>query len=105
MASGRPSASSGNKYKHRDHRKAIHHKHTIINQMKRIKYIMVMAMLSLMVCLYVPARAQFSGSEELGSEADTPPGMGDVPVDGGLSVLLGGGAVLGYRRLRKGRKK
>jgi hypothetical protein len=73
--------------------------------MKRIKYIMIMSMLSLMVCLYVPARAQFAGSEELGSETDTPPGMGDVPVDGGLSVLLGVGAVLGYRRLRKRRKR
>jgi hypothetical protein len=73
--------------------------------MKRIKYIMIMAIVSLMVCLYVPARAQFSGSEELGSEADFPPGMGDVPVDGGISLLLGAGAVLGYRQLRKGRKK
>ena len=73
--------------------------------MKRIKYIMIMAMVSLMVCLYVPARAQFAGSEELGSETDTPPGMGDVPVDGGLSVLLGAGAVMGYRQLRKRRKK
>jgi hypothetical protein len=73
--------------------------------MKRIKYILVMAIISLMVCLNVPAHAQYSGSEELSSETDFPPGMGDVPVDGGISLLLGAGAVLGYRQLRKGRKK
>lgn len=73
--------------------------------MKQIKYISFMAMLSMMVCLNVPAKAQFAGSEELGSESDLPPGMGDVPVDGGISLLLGAGAVLGYRQLRKERKK
>jgi len=42
----------------------------------------------------------FNGGEELlGSETD-PPSMGDVPVDGGLSLLLAAGTALGYRQLR-----
>jgi len=43
----------------------------------------------------------FNGGEELlGSETDPPPSMGDVPVDGGLSLLLAAGTALGYRQLR-----
>lgn len=41
--------------------------------------------------------------EELGSETDGPPSMGgDVPVDGGLSLLLAAGAAFGSRRLLRG---
>jgi hypothetical protein len=42
--------------------------------------------------------------EELGSEVDpSPPSMGgDIPVDGGLSLLLAAGAAFGSRRLLRG---
>ena len=48
----------------------------------------------------MPVLAQ---EEELGTENG--PAMGDVPVDGGLSLLLAAGAAVGVRRLyRKGTK-
>ena len=49
----------------------------------------------------LPVLAQ---EEELGTENG--PAMGDVPVDGGLSLLLAAGAAIGGRRLyRQGAKK
>lgn len=39
-------------------------------------------------------------AEDLGTEAD-PPSMGDVPVDGGLSLLLAAGAAYGVRRVHR----
>ena len=41
-------------------------------------------------------------AEDLGTEAD-PPSMGDIPVDGGLSLLLAAGAAYGVKRVRKRR--
>jgi len=46
----------------------------------------------------------FAQEEELG--VDNAPTMGDVPVDGGLSLLLAAGAAFGGRRLyRHGAKQ
>jgi hypothetical protein len=57
------------------------------------------------LCIFMiaslPVLAQ---DEELGTESG--PSMGDVPVDGGLSLLLAAGAAFGGRRLyRQGTKK
>ncbi len=43
--------------------------------------------------------------EELGSESGEPPAMGDVPVDGGLSLLIAAGAAFGSRRLLRGARE
>lgn len=42
-------------------------------------------------------------AEDLGTEAD-PPSMGDIPVDGGITLLLAAGAAYGVQRMR-GKKK
>lgn len=39
-------------------------------------------------------------AEELGAEADVP-SMGDIPLDGGLSLLLAAGAAYGVRRVHR----
>ena len=57
--------------------------------MKKFIYI-----LSILMIVSPPVPAQ---SEELGVE--DAPTMGDVPVDGGLSLLLAAGAAFGGRRL------
>ena len=58
--------------------------------------------LSILMIASLPLMAQ----EELGSESGEPPAMGDVPVDGGLSLLLAAGAAFGGRKLyRQGAKK
>ena len=62
-----------------------------MNKFIRILFILMIASM--------PVLAQ----EELGSESDGPPSMGgDVPVDGGLSLLLAAGAAFGSRRLLRG---
>lgn len=56
--------------------------------------------LCILLIASLPVLAQ---EEELGVEGPTP---GDVPVDGGLSLLLAAGAAFGGRRLyRHGAKK
>jgi hypothetical protein len=60
------------------------------------------------LCIMLIASLPVLAQEELGSEVDTlPPGFGgDIPVDGGLSLLLAAGAAFGGRRLyRQGAKK
>lgn len=55
--------------------------------------------LFILMIVSMPVLAQ----EELGSETDGPPSMGgDIPVDGGLSLLLAAGAAFGSRRLLRG---
>jgi hypothetical protein len=39
-------------------------------------------------------------AEDLGTEGDAP-SMGDIPVDGGLSLLLAAGAAYGVRRVHR----
>ncbi len=40
--------------------------------------------------------------DELGTAAlDTPPDMGDIPVDGGIGILLAAGVLYGKRRLSR----
>jgi hypothetical protein len=40
--------------------------------------------------------------DELGNAAlDTPPDMGDIPVDGGIGILLAAGVLYGKRRLSR----
>ena len=57
------------------------------------------SILFILLIASLPVLAQ----EELGSESDGPPSMGgDVPVDGGLSLLLAAGAAFGSRRLLRG---
>jgi hypothetical protein len=57
--------------------------------------------LCILLIASLPVLAQ---DEELGTESG--PSMGDVPVDGGLSLLLAAGAAFGGRRLyRQGAKK
>lgn len=55
----------------------------------------LICILSILMIASLPVLAQ----EELGSESGEPPAMGDVPVDGGLSLLLAAGAAFGGRRL------
>lgn len=55
--------------------------------------------LCILMIASLPVLAQ---EEELGVEAPTP---GDVPVDGGLSLLLAAGAAYGGRRLYRREKK
>jgi len=57
--------------------------------MKKFSHILFILMIASM-----PVMAQ---EEELGAE--NAPTMGDVPIDGGLSLLLAAGAALGGRRL------
>ena len=58
-------------------------------------------------CILLIASMPLLAQEELGAETDGPPSLGgDVPVDGGLSLLLAAGAAFGGRRLyRQGSKK
>lgn len=56
--------------------------------MKKFIYILCLFMIA-----SLPVLAQ---AEELGVEGPT---LGDVPIDGGLSLLLAAGAALGGRRL------
>ena len=57
--------------------------------------------LCILLIVSMPVLAQ---EEELGTENG--PAMGDVPVDGGLSLLLAAGAAFGGRRLyRQGAKQ
>jgi hypothetical protein len=57
--------------------------------------------LCILLIASLPVLAQ---EEELGT--DSGPTMGDVPVDGGLSLLLAAGAAFGGRRLyRQGAKR
>lgn len=60
----------------------------------------IIRILCILMMTTLPALAQ----EELGSEVDlSPPSMGgDIPVDGGLSLLLAAGAAFGSRRLLRG---
>jgi len=60
-----------------------------MNKFIRILFILMTASL--------PVLAQ---EEELGTENG--PAMGDVPVDGGLSLLIAAGAAFGSRRLLRG---
>lgn len=63
--------------------------------MHKFIYILFIAMIT-----SLPVLAQ---EEELGVEGPT---LGDVPIDGGLSLLLAAGAAFGGRRLyRQGAKK
>lgn len=55
------------------------------------RFIMI---LTLLLALQLPSMAQ---EEELGTENG--PAPGDVPVDGGLTLLLAAGAAYGGRRL------
>lgn len=41
------------------------------------------------------------GSDAADVDSGTPPPLGDVPVDGGLSLLLAAGSVYGYRQVRR----
>ena len=50
--------------------------------------------LCMLLIVTMPAMAQ---EEELGTE--NAPTMGDVPIDGGLSLLLAAGAAIGGRKL------
>ena len=60
-----------------------------------------MRILCILMIASLPVLAQ---EEELG--VDSAPTMGDVPVDGGLSLLLAAGAAFGGRRLyRQGAKQ
>lgn len=59
--------------------------------MKKLIYIFYFMMMA-----SVPLMAQ---EEELGTE--NAPAMGDVPIDGGLSLLLAAGAFYGGRRLHR----
>lgn len=63
-----------------------------MNKFIRILFILMIASF--------PVLAQ---EEELGVESA--PTMGDVPVDGGLSLLLAAGAAVGSRRLFRGARK
>ena len=61
----------------------------------------ILRILCILMIASLPVLAQ---EEELGTENG--PAMGDVPVDGGLSLLLAAGAAIGGRRLyRQGAKK
>ena len=61
----------------------------------------ILRILCILMIASLPVLAQ---EEELGTENG--PAMGDVPVDGGLSLLLAAGAAIGGRRLyRQGTKK
>ena len=54
--------------------------------------------------LLISSLTVLAQEEELGTENG--PAMGDVPVDGGLSLLLAAGAAFGGRRLyRQGAKQ
>jgi hypothetical protein len=41
-----------------------------------------------------------SGDESLSTENGSPPSPGNIPVDGGISLLLAAGAAYGVRRVR-----
>jgi hypothetical protein len=70
--------------------------------MKQIRILTIAAVLTLNFTICMPARAQSAAeSEELSGQAPLP---GDVPVDGGLSLLLAAGAAYGVRRVRRGRR-
>jgi hypothetical protein len=58
---------------------------------KRDQYILLL----LVLCVAVPALALAQG----------PPDPDDVPIDGGLSLLLAAGAAYGVKKYRDGRKK
>jgi hypothetical protein len=86
--------------------------------MKRTKILTLAAVLTLNLTCCLPAAAQLDPdpggtggglwgttqdpdpSEDLAGEAG-PPQPSDVPVDGGLSLLLAAGAAYGVRRLRQ----
>jgi hypothetical protein len=55
----------------------------------------------LLMIVSLPLLAQ---EEELGSESG-PPALGDVPVDGGLSLLLAAGVAYGIHKRRSPRRK
>ena len=60
----------------------------------------ILRILCILMITSLPVLAQ---EEELAAEG---PSMGDVPLDGGLSLLLAAGAAFGGRRLyRQGAKK
>jgi hypothetical protein len=62
--------------------------------MKKLIYLICFLMLA-----SVSLMAQ---EEELGSETYAPPSLGaDIPIDGGLSLLLAAGAFYGGRRLHR----
>ena len=54
----------------------------------------------LMITIFLSYSPTVLHAEDLASETD-PPAMGDVPVDGGLSLLLAAGATYGVRRVRR----
>lgn len=53
----------------------------------------------------LPLQGLLSNEEDLVSESGTAPFPGDIPVDGGLSLLLAAGAAYGVRRVRRGVKR
>lgn len=57
-----------------------------------------------LVLLAAPARAQ-SDPGSGGPEQGTPPDPTAVPIDGGASLLLAGGAAYGLRKLRQRRTR
>lgn len=67
------------------------------------RIIRLMAIAIILSITQMPASAQFYEEEE---EEETDPGDGDgsVPIDGGLSLLLGAGAAYGAYRLRRKEK-
>ena len=67
------------------------------------RIIRLMAIAMILSITQMPASAQFYEEE---GEEETDPGDGDgsVPIDGGLSLLLGAGAAYGAYRLRRKEK-
>jgi hypothetical protein len=57
--------------------------------------------ISIFCLLMIASLPLLAQEEELGSESGAPPAMGDVPVDGGISLLLAAGVAYGASRWRK----
>ena len=71
--------------------------------MKRIHIFTIAAVLTLNFTICLPAQAQLSPDANEDLSGDAPPQPSDVPVDGGLSLLLAAGAAYGVRRVRRSR--
>ncbi len=67
-----------------------------------MKRITILAVLTLNLTLCLPLHAQLSPDALEDLSGDAPPQPSDVPVDGGLSLLLAVGAAFGSRRLISG---
>lgn len=63
--------------------------------MRNLKNIKTAFVLSIICCLVLP----------LAMYAQGPPDPQDVPIDGGLSLLLAAGAAYGVKKYRDGKKK